>query len=193
MHFFDLYRHLLGEGRVINAHAEQREGTGQEDRVTCTVRHACGAIASHYHGFDQVSLIDRTDHRFVCELGDIRIEGWIPLTMTVNALVDDSGIEALERCCPGAEVEIIERYDAERGQTIGRGKPRSVTRRVRLRYCPEEDKQAVYAASIGELFADQLAFLRDSTHQRRVTEQNGRDSVALAEAAVKLAGGNMAA
>ena len=36
VHFFDLYSYWLGPGRMIDAHADTREGTGQEDRVICT-------------------------------------------------------------------------------------------------------------------------------------------------------------
>jgi predicted dehydrogenase len=187
VHFFDLYSHWLGPGEVIAAHTETRPATGQEDRVMCTIRHEGGAVVSHYHGFDQVSLMDRTDHRLVCELGDIRVEGWIPVSLTIDALVDDAAAKTLAACCPGCEVEVVETFDAERGDTTGRGKPRKVTRRVRLRHNPEPDKQTVYAASVGELLADQIAYIRDRTHARRITESNGRDALALAQAAVERA------
>ena len=193
-HFFDLYGYWLGPGEVISAHAETREGTGQEDRVTCTVRHAgdaeagrTAAVASHCHEFDQVLMMDRTDHRLVCELGDIRVEGWIPLALTIDAAVDDRGAERLAACCPGAEVEVIEQFGPERRSVTSRGRPRSLTRRVRLRWRPDTDKQAVYVGSVRALLADQIAFIRDPAHQRRITEANGREAVALAEAAARLA------
>ena len=40
------------------------------------------------------------------------------------------------------------------------------------------------------LFADQLAWLRDRRHVRKITEQNGRDSLAMAEAANRFAEGS---
>jgi len=189
VHFFDLYNHWLGPGRVINAHAEAREGTGQQDRVTCTILHDRGAVASHYHGFDQIKMMDRADHRLICEMGDIRVEGWIPLALSVDAAVDADGAARLAECCPGGEVEVIEEYDPEQGRIMGRGKLRAVTRRIRMRYRPDSDKQAVYAAGIGELLTDQIAYIRDRSHARRVTESNGRDALALAQAADELAAG----
>ena len=192
VHFFDMYSHWLGPGEVISAHTETREGTGQEDRVTCTVLHEASdgrpaAVASHCHGFDQVLMMDRTDHRLVCELGDIRVAGWIPLSLEVDAGVDDESAEALAACCTGADIEVVEQFPAEHHRVTGRGRPHSLTRRIRLRWRPNADKQAVYADSVRELLADQVAFIRDPAHQRRITEANGRDAVALAEAAVKLA------
>lgn len=188
VHFFDLYRHWLGAGEVIWAHTERREGAGQEDRVTCTVRHDSGATASHYHGFDQVLPMDRTDHRIVCELGDIRVDGWIPLSLVVDAIVDDAGAEKLAACCDGSEIEVIETYGpADAARLVGRGRQRQATKRIRLTYFPRPDKQGVFADSVRALLADQIAYIRDRAHARRITEANGRDSLALAQAAVTLA------
>jgi len=185
VHFFDLYSYWLGSAEMLAAHTERREGTGQEDRVMCLMRHDSGAVTSHYHGFDQIAPLDRTDHRLVCELGDIRVEGWIPLTVEVNAAVDDERQEKLAACCDGAEIETLADYGDE--QVMGRGKEHHVTRRVRMRWTPNADMQAVYADSFRALLADQIAYIRDRSHRRRITEANGRDAVALAEAAVKLA------
>ena len=60
--------------------------------------------------FKRCVLMDRTDHRLVCELGDIRVDGWVPLRLTVDALTDASGADRLSACCGGAPVEVIEDY-----------------------------------------------------------------------------------
>jgi predicted dehydrogenase len=187
VHFFDLYRHWLGPGAVIDAHTETREGTSQEDRVMCTVRHDNGAVASHYHGFDQFLIMDRTGHRLVCELGDIMVEGWIPLTAIIDAAVDDEGEAALRALCPDCRVETLAKVGGAPEGRISRGKPRSVSKRIRLTYRPNPDKQGVYAESVRALLADQVAHLRDRSRVRTVSEANGRDSLALAEAAARRA------
>ncbi len=187
VHFFDLYRYWLGEGQVIDGHVESREGTVQADRATCTVHHEGGALVSHYHGFDQVDLMDRTDHRLVCELGDIRVEGWIPLRIVVDAAVDDRGADILRNACPGCEIETVEEYAPDRGNTVSRGRPRRLTRRIRLSACPEPDKLMAYRQAVRTLLADQIAAARDPSHLRVVTESNGREALVLAEAATRLA------
>jgi len=189
-----------------------RQASGQEDRVQCTVVHdlkseipdsrspidnrqstpkglppRTSAIVSHYHGFDQPRMLDRTDHRLVCELGDLRVEGWIPLTVRVDAVVDDAGAERLAACFPGAEVETVETYSGDAGRLSSRGRERVLTKRIRLDWTPNADKQAVYADSVRALLADQLAYLRDPSHDRVITEANGREAVAMAERAVTLA------
>jgi len=187
VHFFDLYAYWLGPGDVIDAHTEKREGSGLEDRAACTVRHHLGALVHHYHGFDQIEPMDRADHRIVCELGDVRLSGWIPLELTVDAAVDDAGGETLASCCPGCEMETVQRYGKNLRHIAGRGKMRSVTRRIRLTYKPDGGKAEAYARSIRALLGDQIAYVRDRDHHRQITEDNGRDALALASDATALA------
>lgn len=187
VHFFDLYHHLLGDGKVISSHTEKRPGTNQEDRVCCTVRHESGALVNHYHGFDQITHMDRTNHHMVCEMGDIWIDGWIPIQLTIDAAVDDEGAERLADYCDTGDIRVVEEYDHEQRQVMGRGEMRYVTKRIRLHYCPEEDKQYVYSRSVRDLMADQASYIRDHSHVRTVTEANGQLAVELAEAAVKRA------
>jgi predicted dehydrogenase len=185
VHFFDLYRHWLGDGRVLSARCERRDGTGQEDRVTCLVRHAGGAIASHYHGFDQLLCMDRTDHRLVFEQGDVRVDGWIPLRLDVDAATDDEGAEKLAALMPGCDMETVERFDG-RGEMKGRGTARRIDRRVRMRFEPEPDKSTAYAGGVRDLMADQLAYIADRSHRRRVSERNGLEALETACAAASL-------
>jgi len=186
VHFFDLYSYWFGPGEVISAHTETRENTTQEDRVTCTIRHDSSVIASHYHGFDQTLPMDRTEHRIVCELGDIVIEGWIPLSLTVDAVSSEQTDRALAELCPGCSIATTAQYKSPQASAPGRGSDRNFSKRIRLRYTPNLDKQAVYAESVRELLRDQITFLRDPSHERVITENNGLDAVAQASRAVEL-------
>ena len=153
----------------------------------CTVRHDNGTVATHYHGFDQIAQQDRTNHRMVCEMGDIWIDGWIPLSVTIEGAVDDDGVRRLSECFRDGDITVLEEYGGKLQDVTGRGQSRHVSKRIRLRCCPNADKQAVYSDSVRDLLADQIAFIRDRDHGRCVTESNGLDSLALAEAAVRLA------
>ena len=186
VHFFDLYRHWLGPGELIAARAMTRPGTDQQDRVECTLRYG-EAVVHHYHGFDQVAAMDRTEHRILCELGDIRVSGWIPLTMTVEAALDGAGVDALVECCPGAEMVHEDLLLPALADTNGRGKPRHLSRRVELSFTPQPDKQAAYAASVRTLLADQVAYIRNATHGRCVSDTDGLDALKTAVAARDLA------
>ncbi len=187
VHFFDLYSSWFGPGEVINANTELRENTKQEDRVMCTIRHENGVIASHYHSFDQFSLLDRTDHRIVCELGDIRIEGWIPLSVQIDAAVNDTGAETLRNICGGLDPVVKQQIPPSQQNGLSRGCQRDLTKIIHLDYTPNTDKQTVYGESVQQLLADQLAYLNDNQQDRVVTESNGRNALLLACAAVRLA------
>ena len=187
VHFFDLYRYWLGPGEVFCAHTEIRQDTSQEDRVTCLVRHQNGAVASHYHGFDQLLMMDRTDHHIVCELGDIRVQGWIPLRMEIDAAVNGSTESLLVACCGGATPHRVMNFEEKQRHLSSRGKLRDMSRRIRLTYQPKPDKGEVYAESTRSLLADQIAAIRDYHHARRVSDADGRDAVAMAESADTLA------
>jgi len=188
VHFFDFYNSLLGDGTVLDANVEIRPGTTQEDRVMCTTKHDCGAIVNHYHGFDQAAVMDRTTHHFLCELGDIRVNGWIPLEIDIDAAVNDEGARQLSDICPTADIEVIDTFPPERGNLPSRGVQRSLTKRIKLHYVPRPDKQSVYADSVRDLLIDQAAYILDNTHQRRIDESNGRTAVAMAQQACLLAG-----
>ena len=190
VHFFDFYNSLLGDGVVMDANVELRDGTTQEDRVMCTVKHDCDAIVNHYHGFDQPAVMDRTTHHMLCELGDIRVNGWIPLELNIDAAVDDDGVQQLGEICPGAKIDVIETFAPDRGALPSRGVPRQVTKRIRLHYVPQPDKQSVYADSVRDLLVDQVSYITDNTHQRRIDESNGRTALAMAQQACFLAGGS---
>ncbi|MBN2584541.1 MAG: Gfo/Idh/MocA family oxidoreductase [Planctomycetes bacterium] len=187
VHFFDLYRHWLGPGRVIASHVERREGTAQEDRVMCLVRHDDGTVVNHYHGFDQPGPLDRTDHRLLFETGDVTVRGWIPTEMTVRVLTDEDGLQRLKSLVPNAEADVLERLDGAAQHVRGRGRERTVAMRARVTGNAGMAKQDLYAWSVGQLMSDQLAAIRDASHRRIVTEENGRNSLAMAVAAADMA------
>ena len=187
VHFFDLYEWWLGSGKTISAHAEVRPGTKQQDRVMCTVRHDNGALVSHYHSFDQPEQLANTFHRIIFETGVITIEGWLPQTLTINAIGDEKKIELLTEICPGCDIETLDSYTPAQQSCHARGKNFSVTRAIKLRYTPEPvGKQTQYLCAVTDLMVDQLQYIADPSHQRRVVEENGRASLALAVRAAEL-------
>lgn len=189
VHFFDLYRYWLGGGQVVSALTVERPRTHQEDRVTCVVLHDSGAVVSHFHSFDQIAPLDRTDHRIITELGDIQVNGWIPLSLAIDAVLDERGCDQLKELLGECRIDSDRALTPEERKMPSRGKPRQVTRRIQLTYTPNSDKQAVYSNSVRLLMADQLAYLRDRAHNREVTEENGRQSLAMAQQAAELATG----
>ena len=58
---------------------------------------------------------------------------------------------------------------------------------IEIRYGLGQDKLQRYCEILRAMFSDQVAWIRDRSHLRRVAERNGRDSVAVAAAATALA------
>ncbi|NLW85683.1 MAG: Gfo/Idh/MocA family oxidoreductase [Planctomycetes bacterium] len=183
VHFFDLYRFWFSRGSVVWAGALTRDGQGMEDRVMCEVLHEGGAIASHYHGFDQPAELDRTTHRIICELGEIVVDGWIPMSMRLAALLDENGQNRLSAIAPSAQVTTEQEISATTAKVFSRGRERSYTRMTSLEYKIDATKQTVYSNGVRSLLADQIAFLGDAAHPRRINERNGLLALELAQEA----------
>jgi hypothetical protein len=58
---------------------------------------------------------------------------------------------------------------------------------VEIDFAAGGDKMAVYTSAVGDLAADQIAWIRDRTHERRLTEADSVAAVALACEADRLA------
>lgn len=186
VHFFDLFAGWLGPGEVVAAQASRRPG-GQEDQVQCTIRYAGGVYVNHYHGFTQPARRDRQLFRLLCERGDITLHEWVPTRMIVEALVEEGPLATLQSLLPDARLETLATYSGEQCRVGARHKAFRADRLVRLTVGEGVEKPVRYAEILQGLFADQRAWMRDHRHVRKVTEENGRDSVAMAVAATRLA------
>jgi predicted dehydrogenase len=214
VHFFDLVGSWLGEGQVVAAARSFRRpsfsldtGAGDgvgcvEEQVVCTCRYQAdhavaapgerprpqGGILFHFeHGFHQPSLLDRQEMRLVFERGEVRLFDWVPTRGTLRALVDDEAAAALRALVPGATVRTTEPLSGGSRVVRGRFREWPATAVVEIDFASGGDKMAVYAAAVRDLAADQIAWIRDPAHVRRLTEADSVAAVALACEADRLA------
>lgn len=188
VHFFDMFEGWLGRGRIVAAQASRRSG-GQEDQVNCTIEYPGGVFANHYHGFTQPGRCDRQTFRILCERGEITLHEWVPTRMIVRTLATNAELSQLQALLPGARSEKVATYTGDERQTGGRHKRFEVDCLAELTLGEGTDKMARYGEILQGMFTDQLAWIRDHSHQRKVTEENGRRSIELAVAATDLAAG----
>ncbi|MFX0013274.1 MAG: Gfo/Idh/MocA family protein [Promethearchaeota archaeon] len=187
VHFFDLYRYWFGETEVTWAYSQNRPNSTQVDRVFCFLRHTSSdVISNHYHGFDQPSHLDRQRHTILFETGDVTIEGWIPIVLTVNGIVDEEKLATLRAICPNTRITKEKEIDPAKHLMKGRGKDITVTKDVRLDYESPLEKMELYAQAVRSLLLDQIKFIRDPKHQRVITEDNGLLALKLAIQATQL-------
>lgn len=186
VHFFDLYQYWFGETEVEWAYAQKRSTKDQTDRVFCFLRHETSVLSNHYHGFDQPSYLDRQRHMILFETGDVTVEGWIPMVLTVNGIVDDDKMAVLNSICPNGKLAVVDEIAQLKQQMKGRGKSITATKTIQLQYKASMEKMEVYAQAVRNLLADQIRYIRDSKHQRVITEKNGLNALKLALQATQL-------
>jgi predicted dehydrogenase len=185
VHFFDMLAGWLGGGDVVAAQASQRFD-GCEDQVQCAVRYPGGAHFNFYHGFHQPGRLDRQELRLVFERGDMLLQGWVPTNVRIHAVADESQMRELSELCPGAQIDVLTTYDAGHRAFYSHGRHHDACQEFELRWAGLP-KMPLYRELLRRMMTDQAAWISDRGHRRKVTERNGRDSVAMACAADALA------
>ncbi len=192
VHFFDLFAGWLGPGRVEAAQIGIRPGTGIEEHVHATVRYG-DALVNFYHGFHQAGRMDRQELRLVFERGDVTLSDWVPTRARVRALADERQTRELCDLFPGGRLDVAATYGGADRACRGRGQSIDVYQLIDLSFGDGQAKSPLYSQLLRSVMADQVAWVRDRTHQRVVTEANGRDSLATAceaDALARRAGGD---
>jgi predicted dehydrogenase len=186
VHFFDMLTGWAGAGEVVSAQASRRSD-GCEDQVQCTVSYPSGMHFNFYHGFHQPGRLDRQELRLVFELGDILLQGWVPTTARIHAVADEAQTRQLTEIFPNARIDVFTTYGPRDRTFYSHGRQHDSYQHFEMYWGEGRNKMVVYCELLRSMMTDQLAWIRDRSHERKITEQNGRDSVAMACAAHDLA------
>jgi predicted dehydrogenase len=187
VHFFDLFDGWLGRGDVVAAQRGLRPGSGIEELVQCTVRYADGVLVNFHHSFAQPGRLDRQEFRLVFERGDLTLEEWVPVRAHIRGAVNEAETRTLMELFPGARLDVLKTYGGRDRSARGRHKDLDIYQQIELHAGLGDDKMRRYCECLRALFEDQLAWLNDRGNARKITERNGRDSLAMAVAAMRLA------
>jgi predicted dehydrogenase len=181
VHFFDII------GRIVNAPAARAlgqtwtrdDGAGKEDRVLSVVTYASGVEASFYHAFNRPGALERQTAHFAFERGHVVLEGWIPTTLHLDAIVEGEALDGLRSVVPS--LGVMEEFAS--GHAVrGHGRRYPVGCRVHAE-TRLGDPTAVYRQAVSDVLADVAAAIRDPRHLPRVTVQDGASSLRVAVAA----------
>jgi predicted dehydrogenase len=186
VHFFDMFAGWLGTGEVVASQASCRPGTQIEDQVQCTVRYG-GTLVNFYHGFHQPGRIDRQELRLVFEQGDVLLTGWVPTYARMHAIANEETMRAVHALFADSRIDVLSAYGPKDRRCVGHGREYDVYQEFELQWGEGRQKSRVYCELLRAFMTDQAAWIRDPTHVRKITERNGRDSVAMAFAADKMA------
>jgi predicted dehydrogenase len=189
VHFFDLFAGWLGPGKVVAAQRGLRPGSLPpiEEHVGCTVRHGATVLVNFYHGFHQAARMDRQELRLVFERGDVTLYDWVPTRLRVQAIADEAQTRALCELFPGARLDCSMPYGPKDRTCQARHKCLDVYQMLELHWGEGTVKSHRYGELLRALLTDQIAWIRDPSHPRRITEKNGRDSLAVACEADRMA------
>ena len=143
------------------------------------MRYAGGALVNFYHGFHQPGRLDRQELRLVFERGDVTLHEWIPTRYRIHAIADEEQTRRLCELFPDGRLDATEVYGRRAARV-----PRPVQGRSTCTSCSSctaatrAARSHRYGDLLRAMLADQMAWIADRSHQRRITEPNGRDSVA---------------
>lgn len=187
VHFFDMFTGWLGNGEVAAAQRLERQGEpGIWDIAQCEVIYQGNAPVHFFHGFNQPRILDRQQMRLQFERGDITLEEWVPNRLVLHALCTQAESERLQALFPAATMTVLERWDAPQ-HARGRFKSIEYDRKIRLDTGVIQPKLAVYETLLRAMFDDQLQWLSDRSHKRKIDASNAVQSLAVAVDADRMA------
>jgi predicted dehydrogenase len=180
VHFFDMFAGWLGDGEVTAAQRLERQGQpGIWDIAQCEVIYEGNAPVHFFHGFNQPRILDRQQMRLQFERGDITLEEWVPNRLVLQATCTRAESQQLQALFPAATITVIEQWDALQ-HACGRFKPIEFDLKIRLDTGVIQPKVAVYEDLLRAMFDDQLHWLADRSHKRKVDARNATQSLAVA-------------
>jgi len=188
VHFFDMFEGWLGKGKVISAQANIRPGSDNiEEQVQCTVKYSDIVHVNMYHGFTQAGRMDRQELRLLFERGDVTLYEWIPVQVKIRAIADEQQTRKLCELFEGYRLDVTEIYSGDSRSCKARHKQLDVYHKFEFEYGLGDKKWHRYGELIRWMVADQIAYIRDNSHKRKITDENGKSSLAMAIEADRLA------
>lgn len=190
-HFFDLISFISGSEPQQVTGTETNRNSKQTDRVLANVKYDNGLLATYFHSFARPGFFEDTSIKLIYDLAQIEIEGWIPLSGKVKALVNDESIKELSQL---PNISVIERQniselkDDSRPEGWGTvateksditekiksgGIEYEVTEMVDAKFKLAESKTVVYSGSLQKLIQDFIQSIDEPNHQQVVTLEDG--------------------
>lgn len=186
VHFFDLFSGWLGKGKVISAQKVLRENcTNIWSRVQAVVKYQ-GGLVNFYHGFDQPRIMDRQEMRLLFEKGEITLFEWVPTQFKLTALCTKEDLESLKQIFPNAVIEIIESFE-EIQISKANFKEIKFNYKIKMDSGDETKKQSLYKELVTAMFLDQMAWINDNSHIRKINDDNAVESLEIAVVSEKMA------
>jgi len=140
-----------------------------------------------YHGFTQPGRMDRQEFRLLFERGDVCLQEWVPVRAQIHAVVDEKATRELMQLFEGARLDITSTYSPKDRVARARHKPLDIYQMIEITHGAGDHKMHRYGELLPAMLRDQIRWIYDRDHVRKLTHENGRDSLAMAVDATRLA------
>ncbi|MDQ3015593.1 MAG: Gfo/Idh/MocA family oxidoreductase [Bacteroidota bacterium] len=184
VHFFDMFSGWLGVGKLLHSMQIAREGNEGKvvDRVQAVVMYDKGPV-NFYHGFNQPKVLDRQEMRLQFDRGDITLYEWVPVKIRIHGLFTRQLVEQMDQLFPDSEIEWFDEIKGDSYQVVGKFKPIKYDCRLTWTSGDIEEKMDRYEELVISMIKDQWAWIKDSTHVRKIDDRNAVESLRIAEEA----------
>lgn len=181
VHFFDVINSLTTQKVQRVTGLSSFRNPAQQDQVSATVQYDGGLIAQHYHSFSGPGFFEQTTIRLHFDLARVEINGWIPMSGSLTALVEGASGELLD-ALPGWELADVQAFgDADREERIfAGGIGYSVDHIITGRFKLPTAKSEIYGKCVQDILADLICLIEDPGHRPQVTVQDAVASLAIA-------------
>jgi predicted dehydrogenase len=192
VHFIDLTNACAPGAPTRVEGLSLRRTPQQEDRVLMTVVYAGGLVATQYHEFARPRSFEHTSMRFVFDLAEVDVEGWIPLSGRVRAMTNSRSQDRLT-LLPGFRVSDEWSLRREEGAPpdtfrVG-GVGYDANTMISGTFALSGDKDKVYRMAVRAVMADLIRAIDESEHRLRVSLEAGMASLKVAVEATRSAHG----
>lgn len=182
VHFIDVL-HGCTDARPVTVEGQSvRRNTTQRDAMAFTAVYSDGVIMSQYHAFQRPTFFEETRFRFVFDLAEIDLLGWMPLSGTIRAVGTPAACAALETLPQWQETS---RTPLPPADYRFRGLSYPATEQRIGTFALPQDKPTVYRRALQALLLDFLQHLQTPSHPLRVTYEDGLRAVEVAVAGTK--------
>jgi len=111
----------------------------------------------------------------------------VPIRTRLRAVMDEKGTRELMNLFPNARLDVSAVNGGATRVAAGRHKSLDIYQKIDLTYSTETEKMHAYGELLREMLRDQVRWIYNRDHPRKLTHENGRESLAMAVEETRLA------
>ena len=116
----------------------------------------------------------------------MKLEEWVPVRVRVHASLDEKGTRDLLALFPG-QLDVTEIYGGRERAAYGRHKLFDIYQMIEVSFGFQQEKMHRYGEMLRAMLRDQIQWIYNHKHIRKLTHENGRESLAMAVEATRQA------